>query len=267
MSRYLLGSDQKELLRLEKQHQLWADEARALWKRAGFGKNKKVLDMGCGPGFAAIELAKIMGSSGRVVAADISKPYIDYLNDAIKKQCIDNIQTICSDIHEISVEPSYFDGAYCRFFLIFFNQPEKIIQKVHSVLKPGGVWAMTDFANYDMSISPRKKSIDKIMYGVQECFRKHGGDLSIQMEMPKLLGKNGFEVKEIKPVVKVARPNTDLWSWDALFIENFSKELIKSQCVTEAEVGQFWVDWKAISKDPNAFFITPTLLDIIAIKK
>ena len=267
MSHYLLGSDQKELLRLEKQHQLWVEEARALWKRAGFGKNKKVLDIGCGPGFAAIELAKIVGASGRVIAADISKSYIDYLNDTIKKHNVDNIQTMCADIHKIAVEPSYFDGAYCRFFLIFFNQPEKIIQKVHSVLKSGGVWAITDFANYNTIVSPRKESIDKIMHGIHAYFQKHEGNLSIQMEMPRLLSQNGFEVKEIKPLVKVARPDTDLWSWEEPFIENFSKALIKSQCITEEEVRQFWLDWKTISKDPNAFFITPLLLDIIAIKK
>ena len=49
---YLLGTDPDEGRRLETQHRLWSPEAHDLWDRAGFGPGDRLLDLGCGPGFA-----------------------------------------------------------------------------------------------------------------------------------------------------------------------------------------------------------------------
>ena len=61
---YLLGTDPEEGLRLETQHRVWGEAARDLWDRAGFGMGARLLDLGCGPGFAALELAARVGARG-----------------------------------------------------------------------------------------------------------------------------------------------------------------------------------------------------------
>jgi ubiquinone/menaquinone biosynthesis C-methylase UbiE len=43
-----------------------------------------VLDVGCGPGFFSIELAKLVGESGRVIAVDLQQGMLDRLLDKIK---------------------------------------------------------------------------------------------------------------------------------------------------------------------------------------
>jgi ubiquinone/menaquinone biosynthesis C-methylase UbiE len=42
------------------------------------------LDVGCGPGFFAIEMAKIVGNNGRVVAADLQEGMLTKLSDKIR---------------------------------------------------------------------------------------------------------------------------------------------------------------------------------------
>jgi ubiquinone/menaquinone biosynthesis C-methylase UbiE len=42
------------------------------------------LDMGCGPGFFSIELARLVGPSGRVVAADLQQGMLDKVRTKIK---------------------------------------------------------------------------------------------------------------------------------------------------------------------------------------
>ena len=76
---YLLGTDPEEGRRLETQHRLWAEAARDLWDRAEFGTGARLLDLGCGPGFAALELAARVGAEGRVLAVDESRRFIDAL--------------------------------------------------------------------------------------------------------------------------------------------------------------------------------------------
>ena len=47
-------------------------------------EDMKVLDLGCGPGLFSFEMAKIVGSNGKVVAADIQQDMLDKLANKIK---------------------------------------------------------------------------------------------------------------------------------------------------------------------------------------
>ena len=71
---YLLGTDAAEGRRLEAQHRVWASDTGDLWDRARFEPGTRLLDLGCGPGFAAIDLARRVGAGGGVLAVDESAP-------------------------------------------------------------------------------------------------------------------------------------------------------------------------------------------------
>ncbi|MBW2739492.1 MAG: class I SAM-dependent methyltransferase, partial [Deltaproteobacteria bacterium] len=43
-----------------------------------------VLDMGCGPGFFSIDMAQMVGKSGRVIAADLQEGMLQKVRDKIK---------------------------------------------------------------------------------------------------------------------------------------------------------------------------------------
>ncbi|MCW9096800.1 MAG: methyltransferase domain-containing protein, partial [Ignavibacteriaceae bacterium] len=49
-----------------------------------------VLDLGCGPGFFSIELAKMVGSSGKVITADLQKGMLEKLKEKIKGTQLEN---------------------------------------------------------------------------------------------------------------------------------------------------------------------------------
>jgi ubiquinone/menaquinone biosynthesis C-methylase UbiE len=53
-----------------------------------------VLDVGCGPGFFSIELAKLVGEGGRVIAADLQQGMLDRLSDKIKGSAFEDSITL-----------------------------------------------------------------------------------------------------------------------------------------------------------------------------
>jgi len=48
------------------------------------GKGMTVLDLGCGPGFFSVEIAKIVTSSGKVIAADLQEKMLEKVTKKIK---------------------------------------------------------------------------------------------------------------------------------------------------------------------------------------
>ena len=73
---YVLGTHGEELERLRFQHELWRPLAEAAWERADLRAGERVLDLGAGPGFAAMDLARRVGPQGQVLALEHSPAYV-----------------------------------------------------------------------------------------------------------------------------------------------------------------------------------------------
>ena len=53
-----------------------------------------VLDIGCGPGVFSVEMAKMVGKSGKVIAADLQQEMLEKLKRKIQGREIQNIITL-----------------------------------------------------------------------------------------------------------------------------------------------------------------------------
>ena len=76
---YVLGTHDDEVTRLGVQHRVWRPRVLDAWRRAGFQAGQRILDIGSGPGFAALDLAEIVGSAGQVLAVERSRRFLDVL--------------------------------------------------------------------------------------------------------------------------------------------------------------------------------------------
>ena len=79
---YLLGTANPELQRLSLQNDLWSKQTEALWDTAGFAAGHHLLELGCGPGFSSLALAKRVGKDGKVLGWDRSSAFLGYCNRA-----------------------------------------------------------------------------------------------------------------------------------------------------------------------------------------
>ena len=148
---YVLGTDDAELARLGFQHRLWSDEAIAHWKRAGFMPGMRILDLGSGPGFASRDLAQLVGHTGHITAADISKRYLDFINNTQQENLAHlaaPIETHLVDAHNIDLPANSFDACYSRWVLSFTPDPMRIVNRIAQALKPGAPFAVQDYSNW-----------------------------------------------------------------------------------------------------------------------
>jgi len=264
---YLLGTHDEELERLGFQHRVWAEEAFASWRRAGFGYGATVLDVGCGPGFASIDLAHLVGPHGRVIAVDSSGKFLAHLDAAARAQALTNVETLCTDVQSLSLPAASIDGAYARWILCFLSDPEALVASVAKALKPGGSFVAMDYFNYGaFTLAPRSAAMDHVIAAVQESWRRSGGNLEIQGRLPGIMDACGLEVTDIRCIAKIARPGSPEWLWPERFFASFLVTLQEMDLVSEAEAAAFREDWQARAADPTSFMALPLQYEIIGRK-
>ena len=83
---------------------------------------RRVLDVGCGTGGTTLAVARMLGSTGRVVGLDISAPMIAAAEARAERDGTP-AAFICADAALHPFEPASFDVIISRFGVMFFDDP------------------------------------------------------------------------------------------------------------------------------------------------
>jgi ubiquinone/menaquinone biosynthesis C-methylase UbiE len=97
-----------------------------------------VLDVGCGPGFFSIDMAQMVGKSGRVIACDLQEGMLQKLRDKIKGTEFEHRITlhVCQK-HALGVSESV-DFVLAFYVVHELAHREGFFQEIGSLLNPGG---------------------------------------------------------------------------------------------------------------------------------
>jgi SAM-dependent methyltransferase len=106
----------------------------ALLDRAGPLAGKAVLEIGCGCGGSAVEIAKRVGGSGRVLAVDVSQQMIAVAKSRLA--AYPQAEAIEADAAAHPFEP-FADLVLSRFGVMFFGNPAAAFANIRKAMKPG----------------------------------------------------------------------------------------------------------------------------------
>ncbi|MDD5731844.1 MAG: methyltransferase domain-containing protein [Patescibacteria group bacterium] len=116
---------------------------------AGVSEGEMVADFGCGVGFFVMEIAKIVGNTGRVFAIDISREILD----SLKAKAIDsgrrNIYGILADLEKpgaTGLEDESVDVVLMINFLYLIKNKEVVLKEAYRILKKNGKLVIMDWS-------------------------------------------------------------------------------------------------------------------------
>lgn len=98
---------------------------------------ERVIDVGCGCGDTAIELARRVGGDGRVVGIDVSRPMLEVARAAAAAAGGLPLEFLEADASAAAL-PGDIDLLYSRFGVMFFGEPAHALQHLRGALRPGG---------------------------------------------------------------------------------------------------------------------------------
>lgn len=265
---YVLGTHDAELMRLGFQHQVWAEAAYAQWSRAGFLPGHTLLDVGCGPGHTTRDLAQLVGPVGRVIAIDESQSFIDTVRGEPLPRWSAPIDARVGDVQRLDLPPESIDGAYSRWVLCFVTDPAAVVAAVARALRPGAAFAVQDYYRYSaLTLAPPSKAFHRLIQAVEAAWRQHGGDPEVGCRLPRIFEQAGLELREVRALVRTARPHELLWQWPTTFFQIFAPTLVERGLLSAEEHAAFLRDWNERTRDSAAFFSTPPVIEIIGVKR
>ncbi len=97
-----------------------------------------VLDLGCGPGFFSIDIAKLVGKSGRVIAADLQEEMLQKLRDKIQGTEFEERITLHKS-QKNRIDMSENVDLVLAFYMVHeVPNQEEFFNEIGSILKPNG---------------------------------------------------------------------------------------------------------------------------------
>ena len=262
---YVLGTHDEELKRLELQHHVWRRRALDAWLDAGFTSGQTLMDLGCGPGYAALDLAEIAGPIGTVIAMDRSRRFLDALHsNAVQRNRL-NIRTLELDLDTDDLPEVQADGIWVRWVFAFVKNPRDLLRRARASLKPGASLVVQEYFDYAAwKLAPRSDVFESFVAAVMKSWRAHGGEPDIGLDLVRWLSDEGFRLRRIRPITEIISPSHFVWRWPTAFVATGVDRLVQLGDLSEEKGREVKDVFARAEAQPDTLMVTPGVIELIA---
>ena len=143
-----------------------------------------VLDVGCGPGFFSLDMAQMVGKSGRVIASDVQDGMLERVKEKIKGTGIEE-RIVLHKCGENKIGVSELVDFVLLFYMVHeVPNQEDLLSEIRTILKPNGQVLIVE-PPFHVSTS-----------AFEETLRKAGSAGFVIIERPKVLFSKAVILKK-----------------------------------------------------------------------
>lgn len=265
---YPLGASAAEFARLRRQHETWRGPTEAVWRLAGFEAGNTIVDLGCGPGFTALDLARLVGERGRVLGVDVSATAAAEARNGARRQGLPNVRIVTAAAGEVDLSSEQPDGIFARWLFCYLSDPAVVLRHVAGRLRSGGVVAVMDYWHYlAIRTEPPSPLFDAVFRAVYQSFGDAGGSLDVAGALPRHCEAAGLSVRHVEPVSAIGRPGSPVWAWIGDFQALYLPTLVERGYLTPEASADYLAWWNGLEGSTTAFVFAPPMLSVVAVKR
>lgn len=195
MADYTLAVSEAEIARyrLMAQHALVGEERqRAL---AGITTGATIADVGCGPAAMSVELANLVGPTGRVIGVEREDTALAAARQLVAESGVGNVELRQGTATATGVEEGSVDVVMMRHVLAHNGGDEqRIVDHLASLVRPGGSVYLVDVDLTGMRMLDTDPGLDDLVDRYAAFHAARGNDPLVGLRLGQLLTSAGLEV-------------------------------------------------------------------------
>ena len=189
-SRYVLGSDDPEIARLDAQAASIAGATEAILRAAGIGGAARVLDVGTGLGHVAFLVAGMLDPGGTVHGVDQAQRLLDVAEQRRAAAGVGNVSFAAGDARTFAADAP-FDAIVERLLMFHLPDRQEVLRRQLEALRPGGRIVVIEFDIGSMRAEPQVPLVASVQRWIEAAFRSVGADPRIGAQAAQLLRRAG----------------------------------------------------------------------------
>ena len=250
------GEDGKR--RLDLLSDIMRETTLRLIRDAGLKRGDRVLDVGCGGGHVALDMARIVGSEGHVLGIDFDPHVLELAREDARKAGARTVEYQTADAHRFDGGP--FSFIHARFLLSHVSEPDRVFDRLKAMLAPGGRIAVEDIDMSGAYCFPADAAQDRYQALYTEAVRRGGGDANLGRRLPAVALAAGLHARwRVFQPVHAAGPEKRL---TAVTMDMIRGSLLRYGLADASEIDAITERLNAFADDRSTLVALPRMVQV-----
>jgi ubiquinone/menaquinone biosynthesis C-methylase UbiE len=238
----------------------WAD-TRALLERAGVRAGMRCIDIGCGGGAVALELARLVAPGGTVEGIDADEVKLALARRVAAERQLGNVEFTALDVRDWD-EPGGYDLVYSRFLLQHLSDPGSLLRRMWAAVAAGGVLIVED-ADFDgWCCDPPNEAFEQFLDTYRHLLASRGGDHAFGRKLYRGALAAGIPDPQVRLVQSVHHGEAKMLASSTL--EATAEAAIEAGLATKDQITATLASLRQFSDDPHTLICGPRVFQLWA---
>lgn len=259
---YLLGHSADEEERLRRLPRELAPDSSRFLDQLGIQPGDQAVDIGCGPHGILDLLSERVGPSGKVVGVEQSESTVQLARQFIAQQELQNVEVLHGDAKATGLPRASFDLVHARLVLVNVPEPQRVVEEMIALARPGGVVASHE-ADWGMSLcDPPSPAWDRLLRVFETYSRSNGVDLFVGRKTHQMFRTGGLLDVQVMPAIHVYPLGNSRRNILCDLLESVRDHVVMQGLLNEVEFRQQLNDLARHLDDANTLVIPHLFLQV-----
>jgi SAM-dependent methyltransferase len=238
---------------------LWPTTSELL-RRAGLRRGMSCLDLGCGGGDVALEMAAWVEGEGRVVGIDMDGAKVEAARKRAKERRLKQVEFLEADVADWAEEAEY-DLVYSRFLLTHLAEPAPVLRKMREAAVWNGRMVLEEIDFSGHFCHPPNRYFDRYLELYRAVVARRGGDADLGKKIYFLARDEGWHELELR-VVQPALVEGEGKALSLITLVNIADAVLAEDLASAAELEATVAGLAELTESPDSLVSLPRIFQL-----